>query len=113
MSSYNKNLIKQDLLNIKNWTKNTNWKGIKKQLYIMINTDHDSGYTLYGSGSKYDIYQSISRLSQLLEAGELFQLIKDFNKYYYKKDNTQFELLGGDLNPALLKGGFNWSSVAG
>ena len=109
MTSYNKHLIKQDLIIIKNWTKNTNWKELKKQLYTIIKTNYNSKYSL--NQSNYDIYLSISRLSQILKSDELFQLIKDLNKLYYNKNKYQDSLIGG-YNYDALHGGLNIGKFA-
>ena len=112
MTSYNKKLIKQDLINIINWTKDINWKELKKQLYTIIKTNYNTIYSSNKLKSNYNIYISISRLSQILKSDELFLLIKDLNKYYYNKDKHHNLLIGGNYETNILQGGVNFGSFA-
>jgi hypothetical protein len=110
MTSYSKKLIKEDLVNIKNWAKKANWKEVKKQLYTIINKNYNSKYLVHNSNSNFVIHSSINRLSQILKSDEIFQLIKDLNKYYY---NNEHNSLTSVDDSDVLHGGFDMSSFAG
>ena len=110
MNSYDKKLIKYDLNNIKHWVENTEWKKIKKLLYTTI-LKNNYNLKLITSNSNNDVYQSINRLSSILDSGELVQLLKDLNKLFYlkKQNKNNCEMIGGNN---VLSGGLNMGKFA-
>ena len=109
MNSYNKKLIRHDLINTKHWVEKNGWKEIKKQLYIILKDNYNSKYSLLTSNLNYDAYYSVIRLSKLLSSDELIQLLKDFDKYFYKKNKNNKEMIGGNN---VLLGGLNIGKFA-
>ena len=109
MNSYNKKLIRRDLINTKNWVENIGWKEIKRQLYIILKDNYNSKYSLLTSNLNYDVYYSVIRLSKLLSSDELIQLLKDFDKYFYKKNKNNKQMIGGNN---VLSGGLNIGKYA-
>ena len=109
MNSYNKKLIRQDLINALHWVENIGWKEIKRQLYIILKDNYNSKYSLLTSNLNYDAYYSVIRLSKLLNSDELIQLLKDFDKYFYKKNKNNKQMIGGNN---VLSGGLNIGKYA-
>ena len=113
MNLYNKKLIKHDLLNIKRWVENIEWKEVKKQLHTILKNSRNSKYASSTSNINYEVYYSAKRLSQILDSNEIIQLLRDFNNNFYFKNYKQDKNYDQIMNVNItMLGGFNMNKFA-
>lgn len=102
MSYYNEKLLEGDLKFLSKWVENKNWNIIKKKLYIICKNKYNNKY--YGQNDELDKVKSIiMRLSDIMDADELINLIKNLN----------IKQTGGYYTyPVQMQGGINFGKLA-